>query len=229
MPLTHVIALGLALVGQGEGPAAAGFDAELLAAAQGAQVAGDRARAEALYRAWATLAPRPGLPPGGGELAARALDFADHRGHLRVFATRIPRGPAAGELLRVGVQDPASVVERVEALVVVEDGRRAQLTRAESPREGRYEFRIEAGLGARTVVVHAYTGLLGAERLVRTVEIPPPSGLLPPPPAVPAPSVSAPPPTAEAEPGPAVPWWWVAGGVVAAVLVGAAIQQELRF
>lgn len=212
--LALLAGLGLAR-GSGEDPSAA-----LWAAAKVAQARGDAAAVTRLARAWATSQPDGAAPEGLEAAAEEARAFAATQGRLRVYASRV-----SPTRLRVGLDDPAAVVDHVDVFGESAEGARARLTREESESAGRQEYRVPPGV--RLAVVEAVM-LVGSEPVV-LASVSTSMAEAAPLPAAPAPK--APPVVAQEEAAPEaspVPWWWVAVGVVAAGLAGAAIWQETR-
>lgn len=202
-------------------------DAALLRAARAALERGDAVALNDALGAWATISARSDLPEGLERHAATAVAMAKEEGLLRVYASR------AGGRVRVGVSDPANVIDRVDVWLDVAPTP-VRLPRREDGARGRFEYLLDPR-DARAVFVDAVSTRFGPSiRLVR-VTLAPDEAELP----------SAPDPTrltdntlAEAPPRAArravrdaspVPWWVIVGGVVAAGLAGAAVYQETRF
>jgi hypothetical protein len=203
--------------GSGEDPAAA-----LLAAAAEAQARGDAAEVQRVLRAWSSRGGGGEVPEALGGPAAEARAFTAASGRLRVYASQV--SPAR---LRVGVEDPAAVVDHLEVFGLDAAGERARLTREVAESAGRQEYRVPPGVervrveavmllaGAPVVLAWADTALGAAAGL--------PAG-----PSVTGPAPAGPAETPAPEASARVPWWWVAVGVLAAGLVGGAIWQETR-
>lgn len=196
-------------------------EAALLKAAIEAQDPEDRTRA---LRARATLRLRGAPVPAELAAAATAAEgWAVSQPPLRIFASRVGEGR-----VRVGVEDPARAVDRLEVLTIGPEGA-ARLTRAESEAAGRNEYLVPPGSGARLEVRAVMR--IGARTIVlRRLELEASAPGLPQAPkarAAPRALTSAPstkPP--EAHP---VRWWWVVAAGIAVTLVGAAVWQETRF
>ena len=203
-------------------------ESALIKLAQAAAQAGAEDQLRKILRGWATLRRQRSLPPGMEAAAAEASAWAETAGLLRVYGSRLPG------LVRIGVDDPAEIVGRLDVWVIDKDGRRSRLVRSETGAPGRNEYRIPKGGADRQVVVEAVMTELSPEDIVvwRTV-LP---GNSAPVPGSPDPKQAASrlgfkepsPGPAVRPPEPAVRWWWVAVSVVAAGFVGAAIWQETR-
>jgi hypothetical protein len=213
--------------GSGETGIGAGADRDgaapaLIAQALAAARRGDQAGATRALRAWATLEPREDAPAELAELAAEARRFASMHGPLRVSATR-----TSGRI-RVGLQDPAAMVDRVEAWVADGAGGAGRLARAEGEAPGRFEFLLEgARAGERTVTVAAFADALGLAGPVAAVRLEAEAIDMPAPPSRAAPTPGASREAPESERGP-VAWWVVALGVLAAGLAGVAVVREFE-
>jgi len=179
-----------------------------------------------ILRTWATLGASGVVPQAHREGAEQAKAWAETVGPLRVFASRV-----SPTRVRVGVDDPAHGVDRLDVYAIGSGGQLAQMTRAESEAAGRNEYVMPPG-PARAVRVQAVM-LVGGQRIVlKTVDLEAASADLPSAPkaapAPPTPAVAAPvAPTATHSAD--IPWWWIAAASVAAVLVGTAVWQETRF
>ena len=126
---------------------------------------------------------------------------------------------------------PASgLVDRVDAYAEVE-GRRVRLTRVEGGALDRRDYRLPEA--RHPLVIELWSTQFGPELLLRQTFIAAGAPTLPGPPdpkraaQVIAPQPERVQPAAE-EPSPLLSWWWVAGGILAAGLAGAAIWQETR-
>lgn len=215
-----MLALALSLLAAAQDPGAV-----LLEAAMRAQAAGHAAEAERWVRGWATLGASPRPPPELAGLAAEAESWVLEAGRFRLFASR------TGDRVRVGLDDPARLVDRVEVAAVTEGGR-ALLKRAESEAPGRMDFILDAALPEGSILEVRATAEVGGEALVlrrfvlaEAQAAPASPSMVPPPPD---PRLQRPQAQQAAAHDP-VPWWWIAAGVVAAGLAGAAIVQETRF
>ncbi len=208
--------------GPGARPGDDGAAPALLAQAMAATHRGDLAGARRALRAWASLEPSEEAPAELAELAAEARRFAATNGLLRVYATR-----TSGRI-RVALQDPAALVDRVEAWVAEGAGGAGRLARAESEAPGRFEFLLErAAAGERAVTVAAFADGLGLAGPVAVVRLEAEAIDMPAPPSR---AVEGPGALREA-PWPArapVAWWVVALGVLAAGLAGVAVARELE-
>lgn len=215
-----IVALSVSAAAQTPPPAG------LWSALEQAQAASDGAEVTRILRAWATLGS-PGTPPEGLRgPAEQAQAWANQEGPLRVFVSRV-----SPSRVRVGVDDPAHAVDRLDVFSVAADGQVAQMTRAESEAAGRNEYTMPEG-PPRAVRVEALMLGSGGRIVLQTVELPAEPAGLPaaPTPAAPSPAAAVlpspvPAPTAAAD----IPWWWIAASAVAAGLVGAAVWQETRF
>ncbi len=200
-------------------------DDRLLAAARTASVAQDFEAVDAHLFGWATLKARPAPPAGFPRRGSIAISQADQAGRLALFVSRV------GPRLRVGLNDPARLVGRLEAVWVDAEGQETPLVVAEEPIGGRTEFRaprtdIAGYAKVRAVMTFGGAPIVLKEAVLQaqTEAVLPPTAPVAPPPA---PVVEATPQPAEATSS-GVPWWWIAAGVVAASLVGAAAWQETR-
>lgn len=220
MPTLAWIALATALAG-----APPDFESRLLDAARAAASEGDAAAAEALVFAWAGLvraAAPPAEPLPGAELA---LARAWSEGPFRLFGSRLE------DRVRVGLHDPARLVDRLDVFLETSAGPRL-MTLLPSP-AGRLEYGVDGPLPAEgDVRIVALSARLGPLEPFREVVLPPPAalGLPPPPGAVPTSTLGAAGPALGVEPPPAeIEWpWWLAGAAIAVGLVGAAVWQETR-
>lgn len=197
----------------------------LLEAARAADAQGDSAKRDRCLLGWASLQPRAQPPKGLEAPAARALAEIQARGGLDVYTSRLT------DRVRIGVHDPAQLVDRVDAYAEV-DGRRVRLARREGEAQDRRDYHLPAP--DHPLIIELYSTQFGAELLLRQAII---AAAAPPLPGPPDPTRAAqriePQATLEPNPTPAAPdeplsWWWIAGGVVAAGLAGAAIWQETR-
>lgn len=201
-------------------------DEALIRAARAACPAGETDRCRAALRAWATLASRTALPAGLEREAADAVAFAKNAGELRLFASRV------GDRIRVGVSDPAGAVDRIDVWIGTQKGF-VRLGMLEGGAQGRYEYTLAANDPRECLIDAVSTKFGGDVRLARTV-LRPSEVVVP---TAPNPEkltenvrkgalVTEPPkPRVVEDP---LPWWVIAGGVVAAALVGAGVVQELR-
>jgi hypothetical protein len=200
-------------------------DEVLLAAARAACPA-DAAKCRDALRTWATLAARTALPAGLETEAADAVAFAKDAGALRLFASRV------GDRVRVGVSDPVGAVDRIDVWIGTRDGF-VRLGRLEDGAQGRHEYTLAAD-DPRELLIDAVSTRWGEDlRLARTVLSPADAAV----PSAPDPEkltknvnantipVVAEKPRIVEEP---LPWWIIAGGIVAVALVGAGVVQELR-
>lgn len=199
--------------------------AVLLREAEVAAAQGDEARRDRCLLGWASLQPRSRPPTGPLEAAAaRALAQIQGQGGLDVYTSRL------ADRLRLGVHDPAGLVDRVDAYAEVE-GRRVRLTRVEGGALDRRDYRLPEA--RHPLVIELWSTQFGPELLLRQTFIAAGAPTLPGPPdpkrsaQVIAPQPERVQPAAE-EPSPLLSWWWVAGGILAAGLAGAAIWQETR-
>lgn len=207
------------------GPAAPSDEtSDLVAAAARAQAAGDAEVAARILRARATLG-RTGPVPAALEPAdAAARKWASGVGPLRLFASRV-----GTDRVRVGVDDPAEAVDRLEVVAVGAAGA-ARLTRAESEAAGRNEYLLPAGSDG-FVEIRAFMRARGEELLLTRTRLTAPAGLpeAPTAPAPPALDPSTPPADQDVAARDAqIGWWWFVAAGVAATLVGAAVWQETR-
>lgn len=197
----------------------------LLREAEAAAARGDEARRDRCLLGWASL--QPGARPPQGTLeapAARALAQIQSQGGLDVYTSRL------ADRLRLGVHDPAGLVDRVDAYAEVE-GRRVRLSRLEGGVLDRRDYRLPEP--RHPLLIELWSTQFGAELLLRQTVIAAGAPMLPGPPDPkraarvidPDPEVV---PEVAPEPTPLLSWWWVAGGVLAAGLAGAAIWQETR-
>ncbi len=179
-----------------------------------------------ILRTWATLGAHGVVPQAHREGAQQAKAWAETVGPLRVFASRV-----SPTRVRVGVDDPAHGVDRLDVYAVGSAGQLAQMTRAESEAAGRNEYVMPPG-PARAVRVQAVMLVAGQRIVLKTVDLEAASAGLPSAPkaapAPPTPAVLAPVAPTEAHSAD-IPWWWIAAASVAAVLVGTAVWQETRF
>jgi hypothetical protein len=210
----------LALLFLGLAPSAPDAGAALIEAARSARAAGDFGRVDRALRGWATLGRDRPLPAGLEGEAAAAIAWASKAGLLRLYGSRLP-GRA-----RVGLDDPASLVARLDAFGIGRDGSRYRLTRAEGEVVGRYEFVVPPSASEHEIILEAVMIERGAEIVVKRAVLLPDEIEAPKPPAPKIAPVEPPPPSVE-EDG-AFAWWWIALGAVAAGLAGAAIWQETR-
>ncbi len=207
----------------GQNPSPKAADQLFLEAAQKAHEAKDTANTQRYLRAWATLSHQRDLPRGLEEPATAAVRFSKDKGLLQVFASRLPG------LVRVGVHDPAGIVDHLEVFAEHVNGKKVTLVRVVTEESDRQAYRFEPQDPEQwTVVVEAYTRALGSRlRLRRATVLSAPEAL----PQVPDPKTMAeqiqgPPAPPLPEVKPLLKWWWVAAGVVAAGLVGVAAWQQ---
>jgi hypothetical protein len=196
----------------------------LIEAARAAESRGDETERDQWLRGWASLGPQTSLPKGLEAPAAAAQTFIQTQGGLEVYTSRLV------DRLRVGVHDPARVVFRVDAFAEV-DGKQIRLTRLEGEAADRLDYRLPTG--TLTLIVDVVAKIGPREIVLRRAIVAPATAMLP---AAPDPSKAAAriDPRPRAEPAPVIEaealtqWWWIAGGIVAAGLAGAAIWQETR-
>jgi hypothetical protein len=220
--MSPALLLGLALSAP---PAEA--EARLVELALRAKKAGDAARAQHALRGWASLRRHPSLPAGLETEAADASSWAQGTGYLRIYGSRLPGR------VRVGVDDPALIVGRIDVFLQKPTGERARLTRAETEAAGRNEYLVPESAGELEIVVEALMTDFGPELVLRRSILAPASSASVP--AKPDPKKAAaqagfeevvvPPPPDET---PIFAWWWIAIGVAAAGLAGVAIYQEAK-
>ncbi len=202
------------------------FETRLLDAARAAAALGDGTSAEALVFAWAGLVRASAPPAESVPGAEAALVRAWSEGPFRLFGSRLE------DRVRVGLHDPARLVDRLDVFLDTPAGPRL-MTLLPSP-AGRLEYGVDGPLPAGgDVRIVALSARLGALEPFREVVLPPPAalGLPPPPGAVATSSVGvAGPETGAVDPSAAeIEWpWWLAGAAVAVGLVGAAVWQETR-
>jgi hypothetical protein len=222
--MSPALLLGLALSAP---PAEA--EARLVEVALRAKRAGDAALVRRALRGWASLKHHPALPAGIEAEAADATSWAMSSGYLRIYGSRLPGR------VRVGVDDPALIVGRLDVFIQDPSGQseRARLTRAESEAAGRNEYLVPESASEREIVVEAVMTDFGDELVLRRSILAPASGTTAPERPDPKRAAEklgfeeeiAPPP---AEETPVFAWWWIAIGVAAAGLAGAAIYQEAK-
>lgn len=198
-------------------------ESALLRCARQAQAKQDQTSVRFCLRGWASLQPSGPLPEGLEREAQEAKDWTRTAGTFAVFGSRLPGR------VKVGVKDPAKITGRVEVYAKLE-GQRVRLRQLLGGGPGRLEYQLpEKDLQAE-IIIEAWTA---QDALIRRSVLAG-SGA----PAVPkAPDVKA--IEAKLKPKeaavlkqreePAVAWWWIAAGAVAAGLVGAAVWQETRF
>ena len=181
-------------------------------------------------RGWASL--QPTAPPDDPALARfqlrgaalDALAFVEKEGPLRVYGSW-----RDGEV-KVGLHDPARIVDRVDVWVEDTEGNRVRLRRGV---DGRLRYKLDAEVERSVVIEAVFVGVRGVV-LAQTRLAPSaaPVAL----PAAPDPKAlrdrlddrplkRAPQPAGSQ---PAVRWWWVVAGIAAAALTGTAIVQELQ-
>ncbi len=194
-------------------------ESRLVEVAVRAKRAGDAALTRKALRGWATLRRHPQLPAGLEPEAADATAWAAGAGQLRIYGSRLP------DRVRVGVDDPAALVGRLDVSIAAAGGW-ARLTRARVEAAGRNEYTLP--VGDREILIEAVMTDYGPEVVLRRSILAPPSRALPPP--KPAPKTAAAPPALVpgAPTAPAAPWWWIALGVACAGLAGVAIYQEAK-
>ncbi len=205
-------------------------DAFLLNTAEEALGRDDTATARRALSTWASLSTRDALPEHTNlaTLAADAIARAKADGGLRVYGSR------TGSRVRVGVSDPANVMDRLDVWLELESGDLVRLSRLEDGADGRYEYLVDPR-DPRRVFVDAISTRFGEPlRLVRATLAPTDEDGVP---SAPDPNrltenvmrnaPPAPPPQRVLEDS-AVPWWVIVGGVVAAGLAGVGVWQETR-
>jgi hypothetical protein len=188
---------------------------------------GDAAATQKALRGWASLRRHQSLPVGVETEAADATSWAADAGQLRIYGSRLPGR------VRVGVDDPALIVDRLDVFLAPPNRERSRLTRADTEAAGRNEYLVpETAVDMEIVVeaVHAF----GKDEVVlrRAILVPSGANVVPEQPDPKKMAVRAgfkeekvvPPP----EPEPAFAWWWIAIGAVAAGLAGVAIYQEAK-
>lgn len=207
------------------------IDAFLLETAEDALARDDTTIARRALSTWASLSTRDALPASArlGTLAADAIARAKADGVLRVYGSRTE------SRVRVGLADPANVVDRVDVWLELEDGGVVRLSRLEDGADDRYEYLVDPR-DTRRIFVDAISTRFGAPlRLVRATLAPSEGAGVP---SAPDPERlhenvmrNAPPaaPPARVLSDSPIPWWVIVGGVVAAGLAGAAVYQESRF
>lgn len=141
-----------------------------------------------------------------------------------MYASRVSSGR-----IRIGVEDPAQIVERLEVFTR-HRGERALLTRAGSEAAGRNEY-LQGPGPARTIWVEALMRVGADVVIVRTIELLADQAALPGAPVLQdiEKSTAPSPKLADSDSNPAVPWWWIVAVGVAAGAVGASVWQESRF
>lgn len=163
--------------------------------------------------AWVALALGAWVPSADGSSPADAQGPTDG---LRLSAS------VSGDRLRVALVDPEERAGQVRAFAVVgEEARR--LPRLDTSAPDRIEFGLDPELSAASTTIRVEAlARDDASVVLHAIELRPalalptePSAPSPPPVAAPSPSSGA------------VPWWILAGAVVTAALVGAAVYQEL--
>lgn len=128
----------------------------------------------------------------------------------------------SGLRLRVALTDPEDRVGQVRAFALVA-GEARRLPRLDTTAADRVEFGIDPALAPSVTTIRVEAcAREDANRVLHTIELQP-SLELPRAPAGPAPTA----PPIEPAAAPSLPWWLVAGAVVTAALVGAAVYQEL--
>lgn len=221
MPPAPLLLLGLAL----SVPSSDG-GASLLECARRAHAGGDAETVRRCLRGWATLRRQRKLPEGLKREAADATSWAAKRGMLRIYGSRLDGR------VRIGVDDPAGIVDRLDVFVDGSGGR-YRLLRAEQESAGRNEYVIPPAAHDQPIVVEAVLIDLVPEPVVlrRTTLVP----HVDPVPDAPDPERAKArvgwkdePAPAPVEESPILSWWWIAAGVVAAGFVGAAVWQETR-
>lgn len=222
MPPASFLLLGLAL-----SPPSSDGEAALLQCAQRAHVAGERDLVRRCLRGWATLRRHGGLPEGLEQEGAEAASWAAEQGMLRIY------GSLLEGRVRIGVDDPARIVDRLDVWVQTESGERHRLVRAQQESAGRNEYVLPKTVRDRDIVVEAIvTDLVPEPALLRRITLSRVEQAAPTPPdpeqakaRVGWKDEPTPPPVKET---PVLSWWWIAAGVVAAGFVGAAVWQETR-
>jgi hypothetical protein len=201
----------------------------LLDAAVTAKARRDKPKLEWCLRAWASLGGTETAPLSLAAEVAAAREWALRLPPLRAYGSRLP------DRIRVGLEDPASVVGRV-IVTVREAGVTRQLIQEEGHAEDRLEYHLESALGPDAEIrIALVMTKLGGEVVVREAVLAAAADL----PALPAFHSKTSTAAAAAEliaasthaasEGPRVPWWWIAGAAVAAGMVAAALWQETRF
>ncbi len=161
----------------------------------------------ASFAALLVLVPTPSKPEPSQAIA---------EGRLRLSAS------VSGHRLRVALVDTDELVGRVQAFAV-DGGIFRPLPRLDTSAADRIEFALDPSVGpSPTIRVEAYAReavpplLLHAIEMIAALEAPR------------APTPPAPAPIAATAPeAPGVPWWLIAGAMIAASLAGAAVFQEL--
>ena len=185
--------------------------ARLLEVARQALANGDQARATRAARGLASLGDAP-VPQ---DLAALGVGATPT---FRLYGSRL------ADRVRVGLEDPAGLVGRLDVLVEV-GGQTRALSPLEDHAAGRLEFGSRRPIPPdATIILRAWMTEFGTPMVLREVT----STLVAPPTAPPkiegATDTDA---SAEAEVSP-WQWWWIGAGVLAAALTGAAVWQETR-
>jgi hypothetical protein len=196
----------------------------------------DAAGVTRALRAWATVAERADAKTAASvgleAEAAEAIAWGKSAGRFELFITRLP------DRVRVGVSDPAELLGRLDAFVDLKS-ERIRLRRLEDERQGRFEYGVDAALSTdREIVIEAVALGFGGEIVLKRVVLSGAAseGV----PKAPDPKVladrtltwrqrQAPPEPVEPVTSEPFPWWILAAGAVAAILVGAAVWQETRY
>ena len=220
--MSPALLLGLALSAP---PAEA--EARLVEVALRAKKKGDVARVQQALRGWATLRHHHAFPPGLETEGADATSWAASSGYLRIYGSRLPGR------VRVGVDDPALLVGRLDVFIQRSPTERARLTRAETEAAGRNEYVVPAAADDLEIVVEAVMLDFGPELILRrSILMPASTAVVPEKPdpkrAAEKAGFKEPPVIPQVEPEPVFSWWWIAVGVAAAGLAGVAIYQEAK-
>lgn len=154
--------------------------------------------------------------PGAPEPGAEATPTTPTAGRVRLS------GSVSGSRLRVALVDPDEQVGRVQAAALTPMGPRL-LPRLDTSVADRLEFELDPSLGpASPIRIEAYAVDGDPPQVLLSIELQPSLEL----PTAPAPRSVTEPPIQEAAAA-ELPWWLVAGAVLTAALVGAAVYQEL--
>ena len=220
--MTLIVALMMMI----SAPSAPARDRVLLQHARVAMAKNDRISARRFLRGWASIASREKLPIGLEASASAAMSFIDETGRLRLF------GWWQDGFVQVGLHDPAEIVNRVEAWAIAEVQPPRPLVKEGGLSDRRSRYRLDDAGSAKAVRLRAiFVADDGTEVVLTEVTLDLESASEPPTPDPaalsrrfqPRPS----PPLVAVEPEPVVRWWWVAAGIVAIALAGAAIAEEI--
>ena len=195
----------------------------LVRCAREAKARADGAALRACLRGWASLGSDSVLP-GLEREAQEAIEWARKAGRFAVFGSRLPKA-SGGPRVRVGIKDPAELVGRVDVYAVLE-GKRVRLKQLVSGGVGRLEYQLPLKGPQAEVIMEVFTkngALLTRSTLAGGAEVPSAPDIK----AIEAKLAPKAAPKAP-EPKPALAWWWIAAGVVAAALVGTAVWHETR-